>query len=72
MTERTLRDSRQKYSIAHAVCQTCAKAISDARTSGAVPSQRLLDNELDALRVLGEARRELLAAITAVHCRHLS
>lgn len=72
MTEREVLDSRQRYNIAHAVCQTCAKAIGDARASGALPSQRLLDNEMEALRVLGVARRELLAAITAVHIRHLS
>ena len=64
--ERQLRDSRQKYNIAHAVYEICTQAIRDARVGGALPSKRLLDNEADAVRELSRARRQLLTAITTV------
>ena len=66
MTEPELRESRQRYNIAHAVHQTNAQAVSNARVGGASPSKTLLDSEADAARMLANARRRLLMAITAV------
>jgi hypothetical protein len=63
ISEAALRDLRLRYNSAHAAHQGCARAVTEAASSGVTPSADLLTNEAEALRQLIEARTKLLAAM---------
>jgi hypothetical protein len=67
VSERHLREVRQRYNIAHAAYQTHAKVVSDARMGGALPAKALLDNEAGGVRALHAVRQELMAAMAALN-----
>jgi hypothetical protein len=63
MTQDKLRDLRLKYNAAYTAYQSCVIAMNECALRGVAPSDELLKNEAEALRVLNEARATLLAAM---------
>jgi hypothetical protein len=61
--EADLRELRLRYNAAYTAYQSCVMALNEAAISGREPAATLLQNEAKALRELGEARGQFLAAM---------
>jgi hypothetical protein len=61
---------RRRYNIAHSVHHERDRALTEARMSGAIPSQELMDAEAKAREELTLARDRLLEAMTEAITGH--
>ena len=62
-SDAVLQDARLRYHAAYTAYQACARAVTEATMSGAVPSPTLLEQEANALAALTKTRANLLAAM---------
>src|SRR5687767_3378576 len=65
VAEAALQELRMRYRAAYTAYQACSRALTEAATSGAIPSPMLLEQEAKALAVPTKTRADLLAAMSA-------